>query len=53
MKWTKKDVIEAFQTGRSPFDQNMNGIPDAQEIMAQLMAEAQQPNVDVDMVDGQ
>lgn len=51
MKWTKKDVIQAFQTRQSPFDVNMNGVPDALEVMNALITEAQQP-VSVNVTQG-
>lgn len=41
IKWTKADVINAFQTGQSPLDLNNNGIPDATELLSQLMVSPQ------------
>jgi hypothetical protein len=42
VKFTKEDALLCLQERRSPFDLNMNGIPDAQEMIKQITIEGQQ-----------
>ncbi len=41
IKWTKEDFMQHVVERRSPFDRNMNGVNDANEMIQQLMVEAQ------------